>query len=101
MGDAGVMNEIKPSSRKTIKILSGTRFQWAAMNTETKQFSGTGGGTYTFENGVYTEKIEFFSRDSSRVGLSLSFQGAVEGDDWTHKGKSSRGQEIHEVWRRE
>ena len=26
--------------RKTMKILSGTRFQWIAYNTETKQFSG-------------------------------------------------------------
>lgn len=37
------MVEIKPSARKTIKILSGTRFQWAAINTETKEFFGTGG----------------------------------------------------------
>src|SRR5690606_6674866 len=54
--------------RKTLKILTGTRFQWAAINPETKEFSGTGGGTYTFESGKYTEKIEFFSRDDSRVG---------------------------------
>ena len=33
--------------RKTMKILSGTRFQWIAYNTETKEFMGTGGGTYT------------------------------------------------------
>jgi hypothetical protein len=101
MGEGGEMNEIKPSPRKTIKILSGTRFQWAAMNSETRQFFGTGGGTYSFEGGVYTERIEFFSRDSSRVGMSLSFSGSVQGDDWTHSGKSSRGQEIREIWRRE
>ena len=32
--------------RKTMKILSGSRFQWIAYNTTTKQFMGTGGGTY-------------------------------------------------------
>lgn len=101
MGEDGAMYEIKPSPRKTIKILSGTRFHWAAMNTETRQFSGTGGGTYTFENGKYTETIEFFSRDNSRVGATLSFDGSVSGDDWTHSGKSSRGQDIKEIWRRE
>ncbi len=37
--------------RKTVKILTGTRFQWAAINPETKEFFGTGGGTYTFMNG--------------------------------------------------
>ncbi|HEX5668850.1 MAG TPA: hypothetical protein VFX73_08620 [Chitinophagaceae bacterium] len=86
--------------RKTIKILSSTRFQWAAINTETGEFSGTGGGRYTFENGMYTEHIEFFSRDSSRVGMSLSFNGKLDKNDWYHSGKSSKGDPINEVWSR-
>ncbi|MHA4847094.1 hypothetical protein ACX0G7_23205 [Flavitalea antarctica] len=94
------MNEMKPGARKTIKILTGTRFQWAAINTETREFSGTGGGTYTFKDGKYTENIVFFSRDSSRVGASLSFEGSVENGKWIHKGLSSRGEKIHEVWSR-
>ncbi|MGV3657564.1 MAG: hypothetical protein ACO1NX_06405, partial [Chitinophagaceae bacterium] len=73
--------------RKTLKILTGTRFQWAAINPETKEFSGSGGGTYTFENGKYTEHIEFFSRDNSRVGNSLSFDGKLENGAWHHSGK--------------
>jgi hypothetical protein len=87
-------------ARKTIKILSSTRFQWAAINTETGEFSGTGGGTYTFKDGIYTEHIEFFSRDSSRVGMSLSFNGKLDKNDWYHSGKSSRGDPINEVWSR-
>jgi hypothetical protein len=94
----GEMRTMNPGARKTYKILSGTRFQWVAMNTETKQISGTGGGTYTFENGKYTEHIEFFSRDSSRVGASLTFDGSVSNNVWTHKGLSSRGEPIHEEW---
>ena len=39
--------------RKTMKILSGTRFQWIAYNTETKQFMGSDGGTYTTKDGTY------------------------------------------------
>lgn len=84
--------------RKTMKILSGTRFQWIAYNTETKQFMGTGGGTYTTENGKYTENIEFFSRDNSRVGASLEFNFALEEGNWRHSGKSSKGSPIDEVW---
>jgi len=84
--------------RKTMKILSGTRFQWIAYNTETKQFMATGGGTYTTENGTYTENIEFFSRDASRVGMSLDFQFEIQDGDWVHKGKSSKGNPIHEIW---
>ena len=84
--------------RKTMKILSGTRFQWIAYNTETKEFMGTGGGTYTTENGKYTENIEFFSRDDSRVGMSLNFEYELIDGNWHHKGLSSKGDPIHEIW---
>lgn len=87
-------------TRKTIKILTGTRFQWAAIDPGTKQFMGTGGGNYTFKDGKYTEHITFFSRDSSRVGSSLSFDGKLENGDWHHSGLSSRGEPIYEVWSR-
>lgn len=87
-------------SRQTYKILSGTRFQWAAIDPDKKEFSGTGGGTYTFKNGKYTEAIEFFSRDGSRVGASLSFDGKLENGEWHHSGKSSKGDPIYEVWSR-
>lgn len=96
----GTMHKITPGERKTIKILSATRFQWAAINSATGEFFGTGGGTYTFQNGVYTENIEFFSRDSTRIGKSLSFKGSVSGNEWEHNGKSSKGDPVHEIWTR-
>ena len=85
-------------ARKTLKILTATRFQWFAINPETKQFSGTGGGTYTFENGKYIENILFFSRDNSRVGAKLTFDGKIENGQWHHSGLSSKGDKIYEVW---
>ncbi len=84
--------------RKTMKILSGTRFQWIAYNTETRQFMGTGGGTYTTDNGEYTENIEFFSRDDSKAGLSLKFNFELVDGTWHHKGFSSKGDPMHEIW---
>ena len=84
--------------RKTMKILSGTRFQWIAYNTETKQFMGTGGGTYTTINGEYTENIEFFSKDNSKVGITLKFNYQLTDGKWNHKGFSSKGDPIHEIW---
>ncbi|WP_420379650.1 membrane or secreted protein [Gilvibacter sp.] len=84
--------------RKTMKILSGTRFQWIAYNTETKQFMGTGGGSYTTENGKYTENIEFFSRDVNRVGASLEFDFELIDGKWHHSGFSSKGDPLYEVW---
>ena len=84
--------------RKTMKILSGTRFQWIAYNTQTKQFMGTGGGTYTTIDGEYTENIEFFSKDDSKVGLSLKFNFELKDGKWHHSGSSSKGDPIHEIW---
>lgn len=94
----GQMNPMQQGPRKTMKVLSGSRFQWAAFNIETKQFSGTGGGTFTTKDGKYIENIEFFSRDNSRVGASLEFDFEVNERDWHHKGLSSTGNPIFEIW---
>lgn len=95
----GKIEEIHSTgTRKTLKVLTGSRFQWFAIDPASNFFSGTGGGTYTFENGKYTENIEFFSRDASRVGASLSFDDHLEDGKWHHTGLSSRGDKIYEVW---
>lgn len=95
----GKLNQIhQRGTRKTLKMLTGKRFQWFAIDPDGNQFFGTGGGTYTFENGKYTENIDFFSRDNSRVGASLSFDGKLEEGKWHHSGLSSRGDRIYEIW---
>ncbi|WP_115460637.1 membrane or secreted protein [Winogradskyella aurantiaca] len=95
-GETQQRDTTKP--RKTMKILSGTRFQWIAYNTETKEFKGTGGGTYTTVDGNYTESIEFFSRDNSRVGANLDFNYKLVDGHWHHSGLSSKGQPLYEIW---
>ena len=94
----GEMNKMTPGDRRTIKILGGGRFQWVAFNSATREFSGTGGGTYSSENGKYTENIEFFSRDKERVGASLGFEYELKDGEWHHSGKSSKGDPLYEVW---
>ncbi|MFN8346415.1 MAG: membrane or secreted protein [Spirosomataceae bacterium] len=102
MGNDGKVTPMQRGARKTLKLLTGTRFQWAAINPETKQFSGTGGGTYTIKDGKYTETIDFFSRDNNRVGASLSFDYELkDGKDWHHSGLSSAGAKIYEIWSKE
>jgi hypothetical protein len=98
--DAGVADQRRggDSPRQTIKILSASHFQWAAFNYQTKQFLGTGGGTYALKDNQYTETIQFFSRDNSRVGMSLSFECKLDGTDWYHKGKGTTGNPVNEVW---
>lgn len=97
----GTINQMQRGDRKTLKLLSGTRFQWMAINPATKEFFGTGGGTYTFIDGKYTEHIEFFSRDSSRVGASLTFEGSVKDGVWHHSGNNSKGERLQELWTKE
>jgi hypothetical protein len=93
------LSERRNSPRKTMKILSGTRFQWIAFDIAKKQFKATGGGSYTTdENGLYIEKIEFFSRDPARAGSQLSFDFKLVNGDWVHRGVSSKGKPLHEVW---
>jgi len=94
----GKVNKRTPGPRKTMKVLSGTRFQWIAYNSETKEFSGTGAGTYTTEDGKYVENIEVFSRDKTRVGMKLEFEYSLEDGEWHHKGTSSKGEPINEIW---
>ncbi|MEA1787588.1 hypothetical protein U1E44_15910 [Arenibacter sp. GZD96] len=84
--------------RKTMKFLCNGHFQWIAYNTETMAFSGTGGGSFTSKEGIYIEKIVFFSRDASRVGAALDFKYDLKGTDWHHTGKSSKGDPLHEIW---
>ncbi|MET1258715.1 membrane or secreted protein [Flagellimonas sp. DF-77] len=98
MRDGALQKRNTDRPRKTMKILSGTRFQWIAYNTETKEFMGTGGGTYTTVDGKYTEHIEFFSRDNARVGAELEFDFELKDGDWHHSGLSSKGRPIYEIW---
>ena len=84
--------------RKTMKFLKNRNFQWIAFNTETFQFFGSGGGTYSAQNGIYTENLEFFSRNNNSVGKILPFNYSLKGVDWHHSGKSSKGDPIYEIW---
>ena len=84
--------------RKTMKFLKNGNFQWIAFNTDTFQFFGSGGGTYSAKNGIYTENIQFFSRNNNSVGKILPFNYSLKGVDWHHTGKSSKGNPIYEIW---
>lgn len=84
--------------RKTMKILVDGYFQWIAFNTMSFSFHGTGGGSYAAAEGTYTETIDYFSRDNNKVGISLGFDYFKKGMDWHHKGFSSKGDPLHEIW---
>ena len=96
--DKGQERRGEENPRKTLKILQDGRFQWIAYQTETMKFSGAGGGSFTSEEGEYTEHIEFFSKDNSRVGATLKFNYELKDNDWHHTGKNSKGEPMYEIW---
>lgn len=98
--DTGQERRGESNTRKTLKYLQDNRFQWIAYDTEGMQFKGTGGGSYSAEDGAYIEKIEFFSRDDSRVGAELKFDYELKDGDWHHTGKNSKGEPMYEIWAR-
>ena len=81
-----------------MKFLKDGYFQWIAFNTETFQFFGSGGGFYFAEDEIYTENIEFFSRNNKSVGRVLPFQYSLKDNDWHHEGINSKGDPMHEIW---
>jgi hypothetical protein len=96
--DEGQDRRGESSPRKTLKFLMDGHFQWIAYNTETMEFFGTGGGSYSAKDGIYTENIKYFSRDDARVGVSLNFEYRIDGNDWHHTGKNSKGEPLYEIW---
>lgn len=98
--DTGQDRRGESNPRKTLKYLQDGYFQWIAYHTESMKFSGTGGGRYTAQDGTYTEMIQFFSRDNSRVGAELQFQYEIKDNDWHHRGKNSKGEPMYEIWGR-
>lgn len=86
--------------RKTMKILSGSRFQWIAYDTESGEIFGSGGGKYRTENGKYIEEIEFFAKDPTRTGIELEFNFDLKDNEWRHSGLSTKGDPIDETWKR-
>jgi len=86
--------------RRTMKVLSGKYFHWIAYNVNTKAFMNAGGGSYTTNNGKYTENIEFFTKTPESVGKSLVFDYSFVNGDWRHRGQKSVGGAMDECWTR-
>jgi len=84
--------------RRTMKVLSGKYFHWIAYNVVSKSFMNAGGGTYTTDNGKYTETIEFFTKTPESIGKKLVFDYSFVNGDWRHKGQKSTGGAMDECW---
>lgn len=98
-GDTG-WRTIAYRPRKTLKMLTNSRYQVLALNSETGQFVGSSGGRWTGEDDTYIEHVEFFSKDQTNVGRSLEFKRAFVEGLWLHTGKTTKGEDMMEKWHR-
>lgn len=80
-----------------IKILSENHFMFAFYHEATQSFFSAGGGTYTLQDGRYTETILFHTIDPGLIGRQVSFDCRLEGDKWYHTGNINGG-ELNEVF---
>lgn len=96
----GRMSDVPASPRRMLKLVTEKRYQWITFETASGSVASTGGGTYTYQNGNYTETIEFFAGNASRVGMTLPFTGEIKDGKWHHRGKSSAGDALFQVWSR-
>jgi len=70
-----------------IKFITKTR--WASLFywPKTKKFAGTGGGTYEWKDGTYTETCEYFTWDPSAIGTQQSFKMSIENEKLIQEGR--------------
>ena len=72
--------EVYPASLsgKSMKIIGKTHFATVTQDT-TSSSTGFNGGSYTFENDIYTEHLTYFSLVDA-IGISASYKVKIEGD---------------------
>lgn len=60
------------------KIYTDGRFATIFFDPQTNSFSGGGGGTYTIDGNQFTERLEYFSFDTTAVGSSQTFNYEIK-----------------------
>ncbi len=71
------------------KHITPTHFTWLSYDKGENRTTGTGGGTYTFNDETYTEDINFFyPPGSSILGQTIPFTVEMKDGKWYHTGYS-------------
>jgi hypothetical protein len=86
-----------------MKIIGKTHFATLWQDPTVDNYAGFNGGTYTYENGIYTENLEFLS-DKASIGMVVRFRVRLEKDKFFLESIAEEGQtpkyKIQEEWKR-
>lgn len=96
---------ILPATENAVhmKIIGETHFATIWQDPNVEDYAGFNGGTYTFEDGIYTENLKFFSYKTS-IGTIIRFKAKLEKDmlyieSIAEEGKTPENR-ISEKWKR-
>ncbi len=95
--DADTTTTLVLSDVRATKILTSDHF---AFGRQQDEGAYAGGGMYTYQDGSYTEVIQFHS-NSDWLTDTLQFKARIEGDSlWYHSGTLGENFVLDEIWRR-
>jgi Domain of unknown function (DUF4488) len=90
-----------PDGSKQVKLVSSKHFVWVTYDADKKKALATGGGTYTFTDGLYTEHIDFMNAQGVNLtGTDQTFTMTLNADTLTQTGVLSTGDRLSETWKR-
>ena len=70
------------------KHIAGGHFTWVRYDSETSELLGMGGGTYTVDDGMYIENLDFFyPPGSNELGQTIPFRAEFDREKWYHTGQ--------------
>lgn len=81
----GKMKKLKKPKREIYKIFTDKHFFFIYYSD--KKFSGAGGGTYSYTADSFTEKLDYYSWDSTAVGSPQTFDWTITNNQLNQKGK--------------
>ncbi len=88
---------------KRLKVVGKTHFATVWQDPENDAYCGYNGGTYKFENGIYTESLEYFN-ENKFIGTKSHFLLSIDGDKITIRSCNAMGEEqeygFFEEWKK-
>lgn len=91
MGPDGQAGDLSPGSSRQMKVINGSHFTTLWQDTLTRENMGFNGGSYTFENNIYTEYLDFFSI-TGRIGDTAHYLVELRGNRLSISACNERGE---------
>jgi hypothetical protein len=90
-----------PKTHQRIKMFTASHFTWMDYDATTKKILSSAGGSYSLQNAVYIETVEFVGEGmASYLDKKQEFTIKIEGDKLFQSGHLSDGLNIEEIWKR-